>query len=88
MGVKITDDEAWNIPMLETCMKDTPAFKQIPPSSRRHMYIVSINGAESITAANAISFINGVRRLRSEKVRTVTIQLSKRKSRTRTKYEQ
>ena len=88
MGVKIIDDEAWNIPMLETCIKDTPAFRQIPPSHRRNMHIVSVNGVEPITAENAISLINGARRLRSEKVRKVTIQLCKRKSRTRTKYEE
>ena len=52
------------------------------------MHIVAINGIESITAEYAISLIQGARRLRSEIKGTVTIQLSKRKSRTRTNYEQ
>ena len=51
------------------------------------MHIVANNGIEPITAEYAISLIQGARRLRSEITRTVTIQLSKRKSRTRTNYE-
>ena len=52
------------------------------------MHVISINGIEPITADYAISLITGARRLRSEEVRTISLQLSKRKSRTRTKYEQ
>ena len=46
------------------------------------MHIVAINGIEPITAEYAISLIQGARRLRSEIKRIVTIQMSKRKSRT------
>ena len=41
------------------------------------MNVVSVNGIEPITAEYAISWIHGARRLRSKKVRTITIQLSK-----------
>ena len=57
-------------------------------SHRSNIHVVAINGIEPITAEYAISIINGARRLRSETVRKITIQLSKRKSRTRSKYEQ
>ena len=78
----------WNIPLLECCLKDTQSYEQIAPSHRRNMHIVSVNSIEPITAEYAISLIHGARRLRSEKVKSVTIQLCKKKSRTRSKYEQ
>ena len=82
------NDDTWNIPMIEKCIQDTPAYKQIAPTHRKNMHIVSINGIEPITAEFAISLLSGIRRLRSEKNRTVTLQLCKRQSRTRSKYEQ
>ena len=88
IGLKIIDDKDWNIPLLESCVKDTEAFRQIAPTHRRNMHIIAINGIEPITAEYAISLIHGARRLRSEIKRTITIQMSKRRSRTRTKYEQ
>ena len=50
------------------------------------MHIVEIDGIESIIYAR--SLIHGAWRHRSKITRTVTIQLSKRKSRTRTDFEQ
>ena len=29
IGLKIIDDETWNIPLLDSCIKDTEAYKQI-----------------------------------------------------------
>jgi hypothetical protein len=52
------------------------------------MHVVSVDGIEPITAEYALSLLAGSRRLRSETHRTVTLQLSKRKSRTRSAYEQ
>ena len=52
------------------------------------MHIVSINGIEPITAEIALYLLSGARRLRSEKNRTATLQVCKRQSRTRSKYEQ
>ena len=88
LGLRIIDDEDWNIPKLDNCIKDSPAYQQLKPSHRRNMHIVSIDGIEPISAQYAISLISGPRRLRSEKSRTISIQLCKRKTRSRTVYEQ
>jgi hypothetical protein len=88
LGMRIVDDPEWNIPKLEKCILDTSAFKQLAPSHRRNMHNVSVDGIEPITAEYAISLLAGSRRLRSELHRTISIQLSPRKSRTRSNYEQ
>jgi hypothetical protein len=88
LGMRIVDDPEWNIPKLEKCIPDTSAYKQLAPSHRRNMHIVSVDGIEPLTAKYAISLLAGSRRLGSELHRTVSIQLSPRKSRTRSNYEQ
>ena len=88
LGMRILDDPDWNIPKLENCLPATSAYKQLAPVHRRNMHIVSIDGVEPITADYAISLLAGSRRLRSETHRTVTLQMSKRKSRCRSAYEQ
>ena len=47
IGLKIIDDETWNIPLLDSCIKDTEAYKQIAPNHRRNMHIVAINGVRA-----------------------------------------
>ena len=86
--MKITDDPDWNIPKLESCIPASEAFRTIAPSHRKNMHIVAIDGVEPITAEFALSLITGPRRLRSEKHRSITIQLCKRISRSRTNLEQ
>ena len=49
IGMEIYDDEYFNIPVLKKCIPDTPACLEIPASSRRNMFIVSINNEEPIT---------------------------------------
>lgn len=88
LGLRIIDNEEWNIPKLESCVPGTLAYNIISPSHRRNMHIVSINGVEPITAQSAIELIIGARRLRSNKLRTIILELSKCKSRSRTAYEQ
>jgi hypothetical protein len=86
--LRIIDDPDWNIPKLDGCIPGTPAYKLLAPLHRRNMHLVSVDGIEPITAEYALSLLAGSRRLRSETHRTVTLQLSKGKSRTRSAYEQ
>jgi hypothetical protein len=88
LGLRILDDPDWNIPKLDGCIPDTPAYKLLAPVHRRNMHVVSVDGIEPITAEYALSLLAGSCRLRSETYRTVTLQLSKRQSRTRSAYEQ
>ena len=43
IGLNIIDDETWNIPLLNSCIKDTETYKHIAPTHRRNMHIVAIN---------------------------------------------
>ena len=71
LGMRIINDEMWNIPLLECCLKDTQSYKQIALSHRRNMHIVSVNGIEPITA----EYANLSWPLQSRKVMTLTIYL-------------
>ena len=88
LGLRIVDDEVYNIPKLESCLPDSIAFNVLPKHHRRNMHVVSINGIEPISAQSAIEIISGPRLTRTSKNTTVTIELSKRKTPTRTKVEQ
>ena len=82
----IKDDQSWNIPYLQSCTKDSPAWNQIPSNLRRNHFIVAIGTEEPYTAAYAYELLQPSVR-RSQVTDKIKLQLAPRKRKTTSEYE-
>ena len=75
IGITITDDEHFNIPIIDSVTPGSSIALQLPREARKHCWLLAINEHEPIMAASAIELLQ---RLQSSTPTTVQLTLHRR----------
>ena len=58
VNFSLLDDEDFKIPHITDTIPNSPSGHQLPTQAKRNLWIIAINGEETITAQGALNEIN------------------------------